>query len=75
MKKENKKALETKICPRCGARLFSFDVIDDRGSALNEYFELKNPVCGHSYIFSVKELKAIKQEIVSVKKSTQEVSG
>jgi len=60
MNAENKKALETKECPKCRARLFSREVLDDRGSTQNNFFELFDHY-GHSFIFSKEDLQEVKK--------------
>jgi hypothetical protein len=60
MEEENKKAIRTYKCPKCGRQLFTRPVLDDNGVTDNQYFELYD-IYGHSFLFSTKDLMEIKK--------------
>ena len=56
MKTENKKAFETKKCPRCGKPLHFRYVLTDRGNTSEEDFELYC-LAGHSFNFNLEDFR------------------
>lgn len=61
MKPENKKALETRTCPRCGAKLFTRDAFDDRGLTDNNLVDLYCVSGCYSFVFSLDDIAALQQ--------------
>ena len=56
VKTENKKAIETKVCPRCGKPLHFRYVLTDRGNTSEEDFELYC-LAGHSYNYNLNDFR------------------
>jgi hypothetical protein len=61
MKAENKKALETKKCPRCGKPLHFRYVLGETSAISRDEFELYC-LAGHSFNFLAKEVMREKAE-------------
>ena len=54
---EINQALKTRKCPRCGAKLFYLDVLNEEGGGISTEFVELYDIYGHSFSISVDSIK------------------
>jgi hypothetical protein len=57
-KPQASKMMQTRTCPKCGAKLYTREVFDEAYCTRNEFFEMYC-IHGHCFLFSVKDLKGV----------------